>query len=443
MHFEIAKKKLESIGQEQLLSEWSHLSDAQKTALSTQIHALDIGQFHKQQKLILGGKKIFSTFDVFTDFEISGKQEDLERGLECMKAGKVGCLLVAGGEASRLKIEGAKGMVPISVVKNKTLFQLFAEKVAAASRQVEQLLPLAIMTSPSNDEEIQLFFKKNQYFGLNSKQISFFSQKTLPFLNKSGNLFLEQPDLIAAAPDGNGSALLNLLESETWESWKQRGIEFVTFILVDNPLADPFDGNLIGFHARHQNAITIKCTQRENPEEKVGIVVKRQEKVEVVEYTEIAERERQAKNLEGALKHSLANLSLFCFSTAFLEDLYSKGTFAQLPLHCMWKPVKGKTEAWKFEKFIFDLLPFAQRVQALVYPRAQVFAPLKNATPPYDRAHVQKALQERDRLTYFQISGRVPPERPFELAQDFYYPTDKMRAKWKDQSLPDADYIEI
>jgi UDP-N-acetylglucosamine/UDP-N-acetylgalactosamine diphosphorylase len=71
----------------------------------------------------------------------------------------VGCILIAGGQGSRLRFNGPKGMYPISPIKNKSLFQLFAEKTLAAGLQVGKMLRLAIMTSPYNHEETMRYFQ--------------------------------------------------------------------------------------------------------------------------------------------------------------------------------------------------------------------------------------------------------------------------------------------
>lgn len=57
-------------------------------------------------------------------------------GFQLLQRGKVGCVVLAGGQGSRLKFDGPKGLYPVSSVKKKPLYQLVAEKVAAASKWV-------------------------------------------------------------------------------------------------------------------------------------------------------------------------------------------------------------------------------------------------------------------------------------------------------------------
>ena len=148
----------------------------------------------------------------------------------------MGCLIVAGGQGTRLNFNRPKGMYPVTPVHHKSLFQLFAEKVAAAGKQANCPLPLAIMTSPANDETIRAFFHEHHYFGLAESQVFFFTQKQLPFLDKEGNMFLETPYTISKGPDGNGSSLRYFSKAAFGKNGKRGGVEQLNYILIDNPL---------------------------------------------------------------------------------------------------------------------------------------------------------------------------------------------------------------
>jgi UDP-N-acetylglucosamine/UDP-N-acetylgalactosamine diphosphorylase len=97
---------------------------------------------------------------------------------------------------------------------------------------------------------------------------------------------------------------------------------------------------------------------------------------------------------------------------------------------------------WKVESFIFDLFAYATSINTLVYPRSRCYAPLKNASGDASVQTVRAALQESDRHTYFHLTGKEPPSRPFELDQAFYYPTDTLRTHWQGKPLPPSDYID-
>ncbi|MFZ0564916.1 MAG: UTP--glucose-1-phosphate uridylyltransferase, partial [Chlamydiales bacterium] len=349
--------------------------------------------------------------------------------------GRCACLLLAGGQASRLGCTGPKGCYPVSFVKKKSLFQLVAEKIKAASEQAGYPLQLAIMTSPLNHLETEAFFVQNAFFRLSPHQVSFFYQRMWPFLDFQGNLFLETPDRLGCGPNGNGEVFSRLCESGIWQKWEKMGVQMVNVLPIDNPLAAPFDQELFGFHARHQCEVTIKAAMRQESQEEVGVIGSQRNKPIVTEYSEMT---------ESSLKKSLiANLGLYCFSMSFIDKVKN----LSLPIHRAKKNVNrmGETvKAWKFEKFIFDVLPASDHSEVWLYPKERCFAPLKNFQGPNNIDAVQAALLSLDRHVYLNISGvEPPPDQAFELAAEFYYPTCVQLAKWEGQPLPNQPYIEI
>jgi UDP-N-acetylglucosamine/UDP-N-acetylgalactosamine diphosphorylase len=450
--FDEALEKLKPIGQEHLLKYWDKLNPSEQESLCTQIDELDIQALIKKE--VLADKAIDSVqkIESVRDYAVAGNKQNADLGRELIEQGNVGCLIVAGGQGTRLRYDGPKGMFPVSVFKHKTLFQIFAEKVAAASKQCGCLLPLAIMTSPLNHAESLSFFEDNHFFGLKPEQIYFFVQGTLPFLDVNGNLFLEEPGLIAQGPDGNGSSLKRFVEVGIWKKWQKLGVKYLNYVLIDNPLADPFDAELVGYHRSKGSEATIKSTFRRDTNEKVGLLVLIDGKIHVAEYSELAETERVGVDSLGTLRHQCANLSLFCFDMEFVQKM-SGESYKRMPWHTAFKAVKyldkeGVTRfsnqpiAWKFEKYIFDVLPFSDKVRTLVYPRERCFSPLKNYSGEDSIATVQRALQRLDEITIENITGIEPPFRPFELSQEFYYPTQQLLKKWKGKTLPNENYIE-
>jgi UDP-N-acetylglucosamine/UDP-N-acetylgalactosamine diphosphorylase len=358
-----------------------------------------------------------------------------------LRSCKVGCLLLAGGQGTRLNHPGPKGTFPISPCKHKSLFQLCAEKVRAASSCAGLPLPLAIMTSPENDMETQHYFQSHAFFGLKEEQVSFFTQGTLPLLDSNGRLFLKTPYEVATGPDGNGNSFLSFAKSGLLEKWKNLEISTITVIPIDNPLADPFDAELIGSHSQRHNNITLKCTEKTDPEEKVGVIVKQDNRCKVIEYSEIPEKKKWAQRSDGKLKHCCANLSLFCFSLQFIDQMIRQNI--SLPLHKAWKAahyVNHQGSSWKFETFIFDWLLYTDRVSALLYHRETCFAPLKNAEGTDSPETVRRALQNRDRAILQSLTGLPPPSFPFELSAEFYYPTSALKDKWKGKQAEPSDF---
>lgn len=451
MDFLSLKQKLIATNQMHLLAHWDQIPTHVQVQLAKQLESLDPAMLLKQRQLVLKPTdytSVFSQISPFTNCDQKGNSIDNASGKVLIKEGKVGCLVIAGGQGTRLGSMGPKGICPVSVIKLKSLFQLLAEKTDAAGKQAHRKLSLAIMTSPLNHEETLSFFEQHHFFGLLPDQVSFYPQSLLPFLNQDGNLFLESPQSIAFGPSGNGTSILDFYRSGIWQKWHQQGIRYVNFLPIDNPLADPFDAELVGFHARHDLDIAIKCITREDPTERVGILVEREGKAQVIEYTEFPKAEWNARLADGQFKYPIANISLFCFSMDFIQTIGKHQP--ELPLHPTLKPALmlknqqvEKTPAWKFETYIFDLLPFAKNIRALLYPRHECFSPLKNLSGAASLTTVQAALQAQDRQLFEKIIQLPAPAHPFELSQEFYYPTQALRQKWhKNTSAASRDYLE-
>lgn len=476
MNVSEAKKKLLAIGQEHVLQFWTTLDAAQQDNLLGQIAAVDSALFLEQQRLVKGRKGSSAPIEaiepVAHEVRCSSKGAAAIAykgvGRQILEQGAVGALLLAGGHGSRLGFHAPKGCYPISVIEHKSLFQLFAEKTLAASLQAGRPLSLAILCAPDNIQETEDFFADHAFFGLAQEQLFFFCQGELPLLDTEGNLFLEAPGTVALGPEGNGTALYHFVLSGIAEKWRRDGIEYVNLIFIDNPLADPFDATLVGCHSSSRHEVTIKCIERTDPEESVGVIVQQEGALRVIEYNELPEAVKLQRDADGALLYDLANISLFCFSLSFLPDLAE--ACHKMPFHTAYKRAtlftspdessristtgvinKGKkadfaekeppTYAWKFERYIFDILPWVSACGIVVYPREKCFAPLKSAEGPCGVESVKNALQAADRQAIASITGLAAPSYPFELGQRFHYPTPQLLEQWHRRPMSGPGYI--
>lgn len=441
MRYSEALSKLVSIGEEVILRDYASLPEPKQHNLLEAVETLSIDTFRIQQDVLLKKPDYRAHLQIkpLCSPNSIGSEVLKANGLKLIAEGKVGCLLVAGGQGTRLSFDAPKGTFPVSLFKKKSLFQLCAERILAAGRQVNRALSLAIMTSPQNHQATVQFFRKHDHFGLQPEQLSFFMQAELPILNDDGHLILQDQDSIVKGPTGNGSSLDHFLKSGIWNKWREQGIEFLQFILVDNPLADPFDAELIGFHQKNGCEITIKCIERQSTSEQAGLLVETDQGVQIVEYSEIEENESTAIQSDGTLKHRYINSGLYCFSMDFIKRAVEE---TKLPWHLAYKSIGMQDrKGWKFETFIFDYFVTSKKTKALLYPREKCFAPLKNNTGESGIEKVQEVLLKSDLRVIEELVGQRILPCQLELDLQFYYPTPKLRLMWKGRPGPFHGYI--
>lgn len=310
---------------------------------------------------------------------------------------KMGVLILAGGQGTRLGFDGPKGCFELPLADKKSLFQLHFETIKTKGANGS----VAIMTSPLNHEATKAYLEKHNWFGLHPDQVDLFEQELIPMCDDQGNLFLDAPDHIAESPAGNGKALFHLHNSSIWAKWRERGIEYIQVVPVDNPLAKPFDGELLACHETSHAELVLKCIERVNPEEKLGVIVVKDGQLMIREYSEVSTEVKTGQLPDGRLRYYLGNSGLFSCSMDFVERM-AEADFS-MPWHlahkqgeCLVETPEGwtteKVWIWKFETFIFDLFPSAHSYQIIVGDRKQCFAPLKNLTGPDSPETVAEAV---------------------------------------------------
>lgn len=113
--------------------------------------------------------------------EIEARHDEFEAlGLEALRAQKVGAVLLAGGQGTRLGFDKPKGMFNIGVTKPLYIFQCLINNLMDVVKQAGAWVPLYIMTSQKNHDETTAFFREHQYFGYDPAYIHFFKQDMAP-----------------------------------------------------------------------------------------------------------------------------------------------------------------------------------------------------------------------------------------------------------------------
>ncbi|MEA2102023.1 MAG: UDPGP type 1 family protein [Thermodesulfobacteriota bacterium] len=313
-----------------------------------------------------------------------GASEYVVQGTKLLASGRVAALIVAGGQGSRLGIKGPKGAVKVSPIRGKSLFQLHAEKILALQRQNRGVIPLFIMTSRVNDAQTRQFFEENRYFGLSKEDVFFFVQGMLPSVTSQGKFIANREKGLFMNPDGHGGTFSALKKSGCLDIMKQRGIEEIFYFQVDNPLVRVCDPLFLGLHHAQGAQMSSKVVRKREATEKVGVIARVDQKIRVIEYSDMDDAMRYAKNAEGDMLYWAGSIAIHCIRRDFIEKITAHGL--SLPYHRATKQIpsvddKGRTielEGIKFETFIFDALPLASASVTLETLREEEFAPVKN-----------------------------------------------------------------
>lgn len=388
--FDEAARALNEHGQGHVLQFWNELDERSRSDLLAQIDTLDLENVDYMRSLLAKTEEesavaAFSPAPVVHLSE-SEEEEAGAAGDALLSAGRVGVLLVAGGQGTRLGFDGPKGAFPVAPISGNTLFAIHARKIAAMERKYGAGIPFYVMTSQANDAATRAFFEEHGCFGLAEERVVFFVQGMWPALTEDGKIILDRRDHIFMGPDGHGGVLAALRDRGVLADMAERGLEHVFYFQVDNPLVEIADPVFVGLHSSRDAEVSTKVCAKRDPEEGLGAVVLRGGRNSIVEYTELTDEQKHEVLPNGDLKFNFGSVAIHTFSRKFLE----KEANARLPLHLAHKKVpycneSGETvqpteaNAYKFEKFIFDSLPHADRWVNLVFARENEFSPVKNA----------------------------------------------------------------
>lgn len=211
--------KYKKAGQEQVFTFYDKLDTAGKASLYKQLSGFDPDHINALTKKVLQPSASESK-DVSSQIEplpasalssvLDSKDEDLqgwyESGLDLIAENKVGVILMAGGQGTRLGSSAPKGCFDIGLPSQKSLFQLQAERIWKLQQLAQKkhgkgnaVIPWYVMTSGPTRGPTEQFFKENNYFGLNKENVFIFEQGVLPCISNDGKILLESKDKVSRA----------------------------------------------------------------------------------------------------------------------------------------------------------------------------------------------------------------------------------------------------
>jgi UDP-N-acetylglucosamine/UDP-N-acetylgalactosamine diphosphorylase len=458
------RQKLTQNGQAHLLQLWDQLAPASRTRLLEQLQALDLAQIKTLVETRRHSKGVqhdspmeraLRAVPPSSIVRLPKTDQDRERwrqahhaGEELLRAGKVGAILVAGGQGTRLGFDKPKGMYPIGPVSRAPLFQILAEQLLARSRRAGHAIPYFIMTSDATHDDTVAYFKEQNYFGLPRDDVYFFEQGNMPAVDaESGRLLVSSDQTLCTSPDGHGGMQAALAKAGLLDEMKRRGVEFLHYHQVDNPTAIVCDPVFIGFHSQLGCGMSVKVVAKVSAEERMGVAVDVDGKKQIIEYSDLPPEVARKTDAQGSLLLWAGSTAIHVFSRGFLAGLVDRQD--ALPFHVAHKKVPYCDEqgtliepqaenAYKFERFIFDLLPLADRALVLETDRATEFNPVKNASGADSPDATRAALVALYRAWLRSAGAEVGDSTPVEISPLFALDADEVRAKIK----PGSKYLE-
>ncbi len=418
--------------QEHALSWWDQLDDAERQSLIEQLRDLDCATlerlyFQREQSYRVPDSSAIKPLDI-VPAESPDNAAMRAAGEEALRDGELAVLVVAGGQGSRLGFEHPKGMYPIGPISGKSLFQIHAEKVRALGHRYGKQVPFLVMTSPATDDETRRFFAAYAYFGLPKEEVFFFCQGTMPALDlASGKLLMEAPGRLFLSPDGHGGTLTALAKSGLLDLLVERGIRHLFYFQVDNPLVKIGDPTFVGRHLMSRSEASSKIVPKQGPKDRLGNLVLVDGRCTMIEYSDLPDALAHERDAGGRLRLWAGSPAIHIFDVEFLARV-TEGA-GLLPFHVARKKVpyldsEGRIvqptveNALKFERFIFDVLPLAERWLVVETSHQEEFAPLKNADGADSPQTVRSALTQIA-AEWLRSAGIEAPSVPLEICPLF------------------------
>ena len=386
MNYNEAMEKLKKYGQEHVLKYYAELPDEQRNTLIEQIDRTDftvIGQAAET-----GKRGTIAPIKAMTILEIDMGRERFERiGMEAVKAGKLGAVLLAGGMGTRLGSDAPKGMYDIGISKPVYIFQRLIENLMKVVEKAGNYIQLFVMTSEKNHDATVGFFKEHDYFGYDKDYIAFFKQDMAPAADFDGKVYMEAKDSIATSPNGNGGWFLSMKKSGLLELVEKRGIEWLNVFAVDNVLQSIADPVFAGAVLEGGYSVGSKVIRKVNPQEKVGVMCTEDGRPSIVEYIELTEDMLTQRDENGEYAYNFGVILNYLFRVDKLVNLLER----KLPYHKSAKKIPYINEAgelvkpeepngYKYEQFILDMIQMLDSCLPFEVVRGKEFAPIKNKT---------------------------------------------------------------
>lgn len=359
----------------------------QNEKLTKRLEEIDFSVLeHIERKETVNERGVFAPLDAVEVSEIEARGAEFkELGLKAIREGKVGAVLLAGGQGTRLGLDRPKGTLNIGVAKELYLFEQLLRNLMDVTDEAGVYVPLYIMTSNINNADTTAFFEEHDYFGYPKDYVKFFVQEMVPACDYEGRIYMESQTEVAMSPNGNGGWFSSMVNAGLLSDIKERGIEWINVFAVDNCLQRIADPMFVGATIAYGCESGAKVVRKAAPDERVGVLCTEDGKPSIAEYYEMTEEMATARKENGDLKYGFGVILNYLFSEKKLEQIAD----ARMSIHVVEKKIPymdvdgtfvkpEQPNGYKFETLVLDMVHMMDDCIPYEVVREREFAPIKN-----------------------------------------------------------------
>ena len=363
------------------------LQGKEKEALQKKIDEIDWSILDAvERRETITERGVFAPLDAVEVDEIVARADEFKKiGMEAIRAGKVGAVLLAGGQGTRLGFDQPKGTVNIGLTREIYIFECLMKNLMKVTDEAGAYIPLYIMTSVHNNHDTIDFFEKNHYFGYDSSYVKFFKQEMVPTVDHEGRVLMASETELAMAPNGNGGWFSSMVVDGMLQDVHERGLEWINVFAVDNVLQQIADPLFIGATLASGCESGAKVVRKAAPDERVGVLCTEDGKPSIAEYYEMTEEMATARKENGDLLYGFGVILNYLFREDKLEEIADR----HMPIHVVEKKIPfmdeqgnkvkpDKPNGYKFETLVLDMVHMMNDCIPYEVIREKEFAPIKN-----------------------------------------------------------------
>ena len=373
-------KDISKYNQNQILTFEDSLSEEEKNKLYEEIDKIDFKLMDSLYR-----NSFFDDVINIKDYSMctiinKTKLDDISNSVNLIRNNGYAIVIMAGGNGSRLGFDGPKGSVKVG---NKSLFQIYIDKLLDVYKKYGVYINLYIMTSSLNNNRTIEFFEDNDYFGYNKDYIKFFIQKDLPILDTSGKILLKDRDHILFGPNGNGDVFDALRRNGLIRDMVFRNIRYVLFTGIDNPAVNLVDFDLLEIILKNRYGLVNKTIFKNDTNDMSGVFCKCKGRPSMLSTDDLT-KEMMDYQIDGeyafrdknTLYHiiSLSNIIKFSRKKLRYHRSYKKSNYMDLKGNIV---EVTKPNTFKFEQLIYDAFYYADDMILYRVDESE-FMPIKN-----------------------------------------------------------------